>query len=450
MKKVISVIFAIIIAASCFVTAFADMDAPTFSSFTVYVSNPLGAATYQSKWDNEKKETYYIKDLLIIPYGTELEITYEFTYENELYGGCHFRDNYIQIKMSDVTLNVPKVGAESAVKMEEKSEIVIINPNGTYLHDGPAESYKKVSDKIPYGTVLEIEFGNSDYNPSWAYLSYNGISGWLYIYQYGERINGNFNVAYLISKDDGYSGKVMTVKESELLKEPYGQTAMAKIPSGKVLDFKYYYQGVKCIFAFVEYNGQKGWVCTGAYFEETTAIGVAESYYIESAEGAKLYTSPDIKNAKTIDTVPCGEVVDADYEYIEESNDGNYDLWGWYRVTYNGKTGWITRRDSDIENVKYLDFEFTTQKPVVTTEKTDSTTIAEVTEESTTAAITEEYSPAELTAAHPSTSEETSTAVNSRKMSPKAIVICCVAGAVALALTSAVSVVLINNKKNNK
>ena len=201
MKKLFAILATAVIFMTAAIPAFADMDSPMFTAYEAYVVKEGGTPLYRFDWDYETDITTVEETDTVIPKGEKVTVTGEYLCNGAYYGNVDYNDKYGYVLLTDVSNEQPKYGSENAHKLEEPETVVVINPDGVYLRSGPSMTYDVVSKKIEFGTVLTYELVNDEYFHSWAYITYNGESGWLYTVQYG--FDNVYNCASLVSETKG-------------------------------------------------------------------------------------------------------------------------------------------------------------------------------------------------------------------------------------------------------
>lgn len=331
-KKLLCFALALIIICSCSLTAFADMEGPYFEEFEVTVDNPDGIELYRSDWNSETFKTT-IKKIAVIPNGTKLTITGDYIVDGVKYLYTTYGDEYGYIKVADVHIEKNDVVKPTKDdKVDEKFSVITINSDGAKLHSGPSNAYPEVAS-VPAGTQFEIEYVIGQYG-AWAYVTYNGTSGWLHFYEYED--------SYDCIKLKEEPGKLMVVDNATYLtKTPDTNSPKISeaIPYGTVLSYKHIYHEAKADIAYVEYNGVKGWLRTRDAFSEGTAYHNKGSILIINPDGLNVYS--DAKDSdKVLCKIPYNTIVPCEYVlYNDGAQDG--EISDYLYVSYNGIKGWV-------------------------------------------------------------------------------------------------------------
>lgn len=215
-------------------------------------------------------------------------------------------------------------------------QIVIVNTDQVNFRSGAGTNYNMLGT-IPQGTVLVV----SEISGSWFHVSYNGQNGWVssaYCKKY---------TAPVANSTAAVGDKVEIANTDEVNFRSGAGTGYSKIgtiPRGTVLTVS----EVSGNWFKTTYNGQTGWFSSG-YCKKYTGntSGSADAGTAESGEMIRITASVAVYlrtgagvSYNPIGLVPSGKILTV----IEAQN-------GWYRVNYEGKTGWITSHYTE----KYTD-----------------------------------------------------------------------------------------------
>lgn len=336
MKKIIKNLILIILLIPT--VAKADMGAPTYEHLEAIVSNPNGTITYSG----EKLE-----------YGQKVSLQYEEKKDTDMYYySCLNNDDkkcyqILAKDLSPLEYNLEDFKREKSIKMYAF--------DNTKMYSGPASYYEEIANiEIPVGTVLSSNYTTEEY----MYVTYNGISGWVYRYSYGKYMNrqvstladylDNFGDAYKQLKEAAY-----TIREVTLLDNPVGgKETGTKIPADTKLNVKYIYSHEPlAYYVYVEYQGNEGWIlhdCQDEIWGDTQFVSLNNQTTIKFKVNKEKY-SPLVElnvydsiyeGAKIIGTLSKGEEVDVEY-YVVFGHLGEY-----YYIKSNKNEGWIDFRYS--------------------------------------------------------------------------------------------------------
>lgn len=392
--------------------------------------------------------------------GTELTIKYvvgdlyETSWGFVTYNGA---SGWIDLCMSDDTCPTALVVDDD----RRYSGSLYVAFDGVKLTERPESvrsdaEVKYVTGNIPVGTKLEFDVYSEKYDNISVYTEYNGVKGWVTcdIYYYTDELNktaiGKEEVLFITEKSVPVYGKIAD-KSSKVI---------GHLEKGSFVTAEYYCVRLESdsetrgeIWYGVEVNGKLGWVCVEVNGDELRS---AESSYYGGPIGAltsynecTIYEYPDY-SSKKLGRIPALEDI----------------LRFWYQddfilVDYNGTVGWI-----DSSNINYEDYveetEFTydeyfsgkltpayiesvrTGEPMETEKATVATTVPAETQAPAKESTTVVEETATTTKAEVTLAEKAETG---KVMSPSQITVICIAGALVLAATAAVSIIYIKKKK---
>lgn len=187
---------------------------------------------------------------------------------------------------------IPETDAEPLGKENDAkltSEYFVFK-EGAYIYKAPNEKYGKASETmIPVGTIIKTAPGGD--MESWAYTEYNGITGYVFIWQ-----DEHYGLDMKTSLASIYKGdkKVLFFEDTKLLDLPNGEENGVVIPSGSEITPKAYKEikheeGKNCYYYETEYGN--GWTCERKY--ET--IGIKNGIVIKDS---KVYQEDEIFNGE--------------------------------------------------------------------------------------------------------------------------------------------------------
>ena len=513
MKRIASIVISAIIMLCACVPAFADMDGPSFTEFDVVVTNSSGTDVYEFRYEVANTIEHLSKD-------TVVTITGEFEFNDEIYYKLDYNDKEGYIRVADTAIIDKEFAPEDGFKLEEQTSSIVIS-DGLYMYKGPSKQFEKVGEEIAVGTVLTYQYMNDEYNAPWAYVTYKGVSGWAYVYEYEEAFycatpfeddSGYLRDLYIVGKGVRLTNIPFNPEYNEYREEKVDvKYVTEEIPLGTRLEFAdYYYKNAKSIWVYAEYNGVNGWIEIDADFNNPTAAGKKSNtyYYVWQAEGVPVYSVAGDTSSQVICTLEKGTFAKGNYfasnydfvEIFEGSEEHMVVYEDWIGVDVNGKIGWIfnncTELDDGYTNI-YVTLEKTINEDVNLRKETatDSEviavipansdiikigdankcklvdyngTIGYISDEAIVEKSWEEYSEDNYTEddyfnkimPEKTSSPETETVQQSTQpetqaddgeksnsFTPGQIAACCIAGALVIALTAAVTIILINKKK---
>ncbi|MBR4728366.1 MAG: hypothetical protein IK080_10810 [Clostridia bacterium] len=375
LKRLAALALAILLCLGCVVTAFADMDSPSFSELEAYVNNENGITFYTSQ-RNPETDRYEPMPTATIPNGTKLTLrgTYydydddgrEETGADALYSTTYLGENGY-VRGGDVSFNAVAVTPKESWKFSKPDELVVINPDGVPMYSGPDTLFERLSTVIPYGADIVCEYGNTgeysdaSWTSGWSYTTYNGTSGWVETPQYGNA----YNFAY---RESGESLVVEPVQLYASIKDAYESgwgeedeqpKPIVEVPAGAFVTYDIVYRGAKRDFGYVTYQGKTGWMLVQDGFNgpgTEQVIRKSEGYLMVTApKGVPVYGSIGDVDSKTGETIPAYEILRYDYagmvDFTEYDDNwepiGEEDCWTWYRVRRDGKQVWVRGNEWD-------------------------------------------------------------------------------------------------------
>lgn len=401
MKKIIKCIFVSILMIPLVVLA--DMGAPAIGEYKAEISNPNGVMAYD----------YKLKKDIKLEYGTVGTVVYE--YENE------DSTTNIEFKVNDINYSIDGkdvISIEESFDLNNKSvekiseNIIITSKDGLEIKNGPANSgFKSTGVVIPYLTKIKASY-TVEYSP-WYYIEYNGTNGWI-------NIIGNKAVHQLGNFEFYDYKKIITTEKAKL--NDYKGNELTTINENYELNSQEIYQSSDWDRnIYIEYNGVKGFISkdyiTFKSKEKITINLNSELQLYKNAENAY-----DLTKKKEILIIPKNTTLET-YYY-----DGDYGI-SYAYVEYNNIKGWIIfsaeEYDYDFDN-NIINIHNLEESNNQNTNEIQPTTTVPIT---TTAAINHNEEEPRIT-------------------NPKDIIIYCLLSALILSLTSLVTVVLVNKKKN--
>lgn len=359
-RNLIVVLFiTIMVLFSAFCTfASADMGSPVFTEYLVTVNNPKGAKAKYSIWNSKLNKDFY--HYLTIPDGTTLKVISEEYSKGKLLLTADYDDYRVSFSSNDVIIIKDSIGKSETRKIEEPFHLVVINEKGAALRKGPSEAYKEIVN-IPYGTKITCDLMQKELSDveSWGYIEYKGYEGWIHLAEYGYGFDfaeynttGIPNEAMVIADGVRLSLYPDNVGEYSAIKD--NRYVSKVIPSGTILKFDITYNQAKQFFALTEYNGVKGWLLAGEFYNgggyaQQCAIKGTVTIISISKDKIKLFSKPYEKGEFLGEYLDYNVPIVADmsaYDYSQEYEDNeygeSYKSIGTYRVKINGKVGWVT------------------------------------------------------------------------------------------------------------
>lgn len=335
MKRLKIFIIGLVLLIPCLVKA--DAGGPIFSEYNVRVSNKNGTDLVYFDYQNNNKEV--VKKHLNYD-DVVLGIIYEDVINGENYGYSNNSDGYVKLK------DVIAFGDIDFDKLKEngyKPGKLYVYKKGAYLYKGPSKVYGKVEGEIelPVGTTIEYTYRDDLF----AYVTYNNVSGWVYIYQpLSVEVSGPYKEGSSTANIE--YGKLITIEDTVIYDDPVNNELVGTIPKDITLNYKYIYDyGLINKYYYVEYKGISGWVKNVAIYEKNRTI-FTNLNEITICKDRVLE-----KCSNPLGTIPKLQIIDVKY------TSPGFDRW--FYVEYNGISGWVysDSYESSIEvsyKVKYL------------------------------------------------------------------------------------------------
>lgn len=421
MKKILLITVVCILAImSLQLIAFADMGAPEIEPYKASVSNVNGAKYYNHEGNEAGK----------LDYGTVITISYEienwetkertatFSLSEEQY-------EFYTISINDIT---PLEDEAEKVKYskEDKEELIVLTEDGVEISEGPAYAYKKTGVVIPKGEKLTgyrtEKMGSA---VPWFYVTYEGTSGWVC------ELNG------VIGYEKDYEDqKLLTPRATKIYKNADYRKAVGVIPANTILtdflEIDDWSQGY-----YVTYEGVSGYLSNGycaVNFPWLETEKKSFEYEVNYPE-VKLYKEANTNSEALSENIPEGTKLE--YFYGEDLR-----FTGWIYTSYNNVNGWVYYMEDGTDYKSYLQDanSLAIAQELEENEILEEEIIGE-TSENTTNYIDEETTPTNENVTEVF-KESGSTIVSANQ-----IVILCAMFGVTIAVTSLVTIALVNRKK---
>lgn len=395
MKKKIFLFMVLFLVLFCG-TVFAD-SAPMALQYEVKVTNQNGTDIY----DYSDKQNSYVKSGKL-NYGDKGIISYIEEINNDLYAEFMKEDDVLgYVLFKDLSRTKPWDMSEFDFSNNTEYEENIINKNGVEIYKWPSK-LEKVVGKIPYGTKIKCKVTYKEEH--WFYVTYNGISGWIYA---KDKSTG------ILEKDY----ELMTTWKGATILD-INDKKIGTIPANTVIQ-KYYLANNSHHATntyYLTYNGITGFINTnGKNDDEVVEISNEKTQYTVNSGNEFLIVSEKEK----ID-IPKGTILEVT-EQVQIYNSLAY-------TNYNGKDGWIIMKD-DYDN--YYSNSSSSEENNFSSEVSsfDKSSIVENSNDK---------------------KEEDKIIINNNKKSGTEIVEICVISAVIIACITTVGIIIINKNKNKK
>ena len=422
MKKILYLILGVLLFIPFLVKA--DMGAPMIKGFKATPKDPSGADIY--RYDEDKDD--YVKTGRKLEYGTIIELEdYDGSLEEEDGDSDFFvpvdyndEDNEDEVKFSDLML------AEKEYKVNKNELGKVIKAVAIVKQEikkGPGPVYEGTGKYIPEGAKIQIqEF--YDQSP-WVYVEYNGVKGFITIYEGKVGMDGVYTT--IISPSDIEITKPGTTKKIGTIKaNTKTNVTVYRLDAWSGDNYYIEYGNVRGI-AWVIYKTKP------AKFKPTEAIKLYEKL---------VYNEDGELTSKAIYTIPKGKSFSSEYYKYD------YDIKAYCEI--DGVKGWIyvygrstddgDKDDKSVDEILGIKESDLFNSDILKSEKeeTDNNT---------------EPSPVEILPETDTTlTDENNNNTDVQKTAKKVpiLVYYCLGAAVVIALTAAVTVSLINNKNKNR
>ena len=359
MRKLFSFALAVCMALLLSVPAFADGRGPAFTTYDVVCTKDT--PYFREDWENdgvmEKKGTF--------PAGTTLTVEYEYEKDGVVYGDVQVGEDenaeWMYIRLSDTEMKDDTYLPENAQKLSRAHAVRVTEKGGIPLYAGPNKRFAKIAT-IPRSTKLTYTYGNDDddYYRTWAYVSYLGKRGWIYVYATDTK-NGVVELpdkdtnAEIWALEDGvkmFSGisfgniendELDSEADADIIRELHEEPdrVVGTLEKGKKYSYRYSHLQNYGTWYYVTAGLRSGWVFVS---NETSPVATAttaanqDRYMAFRPFTLKLLEAPD-KNAKsTAVSIAAGTVLSSDYIV-------SIDYEEFFYTTIGGQSGWYAREN---------------------------------------------------------------------------------------------------------
>lgn len=321
MKKKILLFFTVLfIMISIQIVTFADMDAPQIKPYTYTVSNPNGVTYYSYDWEKQ-----LLEEVGTLEKDKQIEIIYEERINGEDYGTFFEGEIYTTpsylVKVSNIkSAKLPDVKPQK----DRELEATVLAEEGLAVYNGPAYGYQE-ENTIPKNTKITL-YKDKEVNTPWYYVEHNDISGWICILDGAVGFELGYDFPYV------REWKGITYDELKVYKDTTYSEVVGKIPANtkleNVLDIDDWSFGL-----FVKYNNISGYIKHEEY-----AVNMPwreeETFEYTVSYPAKLYKEGNLKSEVLVEEIPIGTKVNVTYG-------ANTKMTTWIYTNYNGIDGWI-------------------------------------------------------------------------------------------------------------
>lgn len=336
MKKISFTIIFLAILVLIPIVCNADYSIPTVTPYEVRVSNVNGTNLI----------TYTDDTTVKVPYDTILKVYTEIRIKDTIYGAVAYNDNSYYVKLSDVeTLENEMLDVTKIETAYARERTLYVYEEGAYLYKGPSKLYGRVDGDIMLPVGMTVTFDYTD--EMWGYIEYNGVKGWVYIYQTLDLCPYEEGSCLVDIKEGSY--KYYTLKDIYLTKTPRTEEKNGVvIPAFSEITYKYYYNShIHKMSWCIEYEGKEGWYERDKYDVAYDYSG--ENWTLTAVEDLPVYSTCGGTEIEPFATIPENTECDLIYYY-----DSGY-CENWSYISYNGIEGWVMSNDYGSYKINYLD-----------------------------------------------------------------------------------------------
>ena len=351
MKKLTAVIIAALLGMSALFTLYASAEAPYFTPIKATVSNKDGARMYDYI-DIEQVDPVAVPLNRKAPYGREYTLRGEDKAGGKTYYFVTDGEESFLLDAKDLKLELKPLKPKKKNAYVPVQHFAVVNKDGLPLREGPNDAYKELIT-VPEGTVVEATHADAlgsappdretDFTFSaWSYVTYEGVSGWMYTYDYsgdaGRSVRfrdnpspllGTIETTYPVDMYDCYDGEWTE-----------GAKKLATIPAGTKLTFDTYCGNE----ALVKFGDETGWVACNRNTSKLYCDGA-----VMPLTDLPLYSTDDSSEKNlTGRSAAAFEHLVYDLVYEKRTRDikEGETLWDvpyevWYRVKVNGEKLWV-------------------------------------------------------------------------------------------------------------
>lgn len=394
---------------------FADMGAPMVEPYKASIANVNGAKYYDFE-GNVVGELNY-GDVIVVSYEIqdwktkEIDVNFSFS-KDDIYESYY-------MNITDI-MPIENENLKEKYLKEEKREIIILKEDGLEISEGPAYAYNETGVIIPKGEKI---YGHSSMNGEepWIYVSYKGTSGWIC------ELDGTIG-----SEKEYEDSELLTLRKTKIYSDSNYTKPIAEIPANtfitEFLEIDPWSQG-----KYVTYNGISGYISMADYavnFSWMEEERKAYDYLVNYPE-VKLYKEASVDSEVLIENIPEG--TNLEYYYSDDIR-----AVGWIYTSYQNVDGWVFYVEEGEDYKEYLENEKQYSNQVTEEDVNIEEPIENIVNDKKQENVVLNEN-----------AEEVSKQPGSTITSATQIVILCAMFGVTIAVTSIVTIALVNRKKNN-
>ncbi len=348
LKKTISVLAAFITALTCAVPAFCDRLSGNYAPVTCITVDDGLTVLYAITQDGDKTacvERFLTPGTQVVLAGEETDpaelIEAGYDTDGKVYAAVSTGSGEGYVEAGRLSPEEKTYSAQSTYAVTYTYTYHVIDPDGLTVRKGPSIVYD-TAGTIPYGEDFTLISQDTETEPTYAYVDYNGLSGWVYIYDYAPVHHIAYKVdssSYFTGKLEVLTNKVYLIDINTVENNKYKRLS-DNIPKGTVLSFKYYCYTRDSVAAYTEYGGKEGWVTFSISTADSKAWDIMPYVFDIAIVGkeANLYEKRNGTSPVAGKTVPEGTPVNVNAFYLaNEGGKNNYRI----LVDYNGEKLWL-------------------------------------------------------------------------------------------------------------
>ncbi len=357
MKKLLSVFFTICILAAFPALPHAKERGENFAPINCKTKSS-GITTFYSLEDDKEGNENVVKKFLVS--GTKMSYAGEETDPEPLVKNGYDTSGVIyakvQYEMQRGYIDVKDLVADGEFSLNDAqivtfpTKLRVIDRGGIIMYKGPNLISGEVQT-IPYGSDITITYTDLEGAPTYGYTTYEGKSGWVYIYEYPEK----YTVAFRMDETSFVAGRLTVTGDGAYLVDINETDSDGSykhlsdiIPEGT--DFKYdvYVNLGDGKFAgLTEYKGTQGWLIFSLRTQNTGKAAVMPFVYdaLYVGKDSPVYAERGKLASKTEQIIPGDTLVNLNAYYADNDEKGR--SFFWLLVEYKGKNVWIVSDGTD-------------------------------------------------------------------------------------------------------
>ena len=277
----------------CLVSIFICSNVYALTDIELYINNPEGVKTESN----------------IIPYQTKVKLVE--ASEDKDYVTILYNEKDITVNKTDVKVVKEEFTSTDGTSLNKEVTIKTYGPINMYK--GPSILFTKVDTTIPENTELAYKYS---YNDKYAYVTYNGVNGWISIDTSKETLATKEQGSIIVINPDSINAR----------KTINGEYTKINIPTNTVLTYAY---STKYQYNVI-YSSESLWISQNGVDAFVVSTDI-ESININA--GDIIYEAPD--TTKSLYTFNTAAKVKPLFTYKD-----------YYYVEYDNAKGWVKPNNS--------------------------------------------------------------------------------------------------------